>query len=119
MRSRGHLWVASHPDAVISWHSAGRHLELREAGRWLRDGDTAAWRAASPQRRTLASWYWDDYYGERRNEIVFTGAESDEDRLRAALDAALLDDRELALGADHWTRLPDPLLGVAAQDPER
>jgi G3E family GTPase len=119
VRSRGHLWVAPHPDAVISWRSVGRHLELREAGRWLRDGDTAAWRAASPQRRTLASWYWDDYYGERRNEIVFTGAELDQNRLRAALDAAVLDDGELALGVDHWTRLPDPLLGAAAQDPER
>ncbi|RNG35326.1 cobalamin biosynthesis protein CobW [Streptomyces botrytidirepellens] len=118
VRSRGHLWVATHPDAVISWRSAGRHLELREAGRWLEGGDTEGWRAASPQRRTLASWYWDDYYGERRNEILLTGADLDEDRLRAALDAAVLDDRELALGADHWACLPDPLLGAAAQDPE-
>ncbi|QLH26853.1 GTP-binding protein [Streptomyces sp. Rer75] len=116
VRSRGHLWVATRPDAVISWRSAGRHLELREAGRWLGDGDTEGWRAASPQRRTLASWYWDDYYGERRNEIVFTGAEMDQFGLRAVLDAALLDDRELALGADRWSCLPDPLLGADTQD---
>ncbi|MGY0063800.1 GTP-binding protein [Streptomyces sp. LZ34] len=118
VRSRGHLWMATRPDAVVSWRSAGRHLELREAGRWLADGDAAAWCAASPQRRTLASWYWDDYYGERRNEIVFTGAELDEGRLRVALDGAVLDDGELALGADHWARLPDPLLGAEAYDPE-
>ncbi|MBL1097825.1 GTP-binding protein [Streptomyces coffeae] len=118
VRSRGHLWVATHPDAVISWRSAGRHLELRQAGSWLEDGDTGAWRAASPERRTLASWHWHDYYGERRNEIVFTGAELGEERLRAALDTAVLDDRELALGADHWTCLPDPLLGTGTQGPE-
>ncbi|WP_413804712.1 GTP-binding protein [Streptomyces sp. OE57] len=118
VRSRGHLWVATHPDTVVSWRSTGRHLELRQAGKWLEDGDTGAWRAASPERRTLASWHWDDHYGERRNEIVFIGAELDEDRLRAALDTAVLDDRELALGAAHWTCLPDPLLGTAAQKPE-
>ncbi|MER7879157.1 GTP-binding protein [Streptomyces solisilvae] len=118
VRGRGHLWVATRPDAVISWRSAGRHLELREAGRWLEDGDTEGWRAASAQRRTLASWYWDDRYGERRNEIVFTGAELDQDRLRTVLDAAVLDDRELALGADHWACLPDPLLGTVARDPD-
>ncbi|MES4909288.1 MULTISPECIES: GTP-binding protein [unclassified Streptomyces] len=118
VRGRGHLWVATRPAAVITWRSAGRHLELLEAGRWLEDGDTEGWRAASAQRRTLASWYWDDYYGERRNEIVFIGAELDQDRLRTVLDAPVLDDRELALGADHWACLPDPLLGAVARDPE-
>lgn len=117
VRSRGYLWVATHPDAVISWRSAGRHLELRQAGGWLEDGDTGAWRAASSERRTLASWHWDDRYGERRNEIVFIGAELDADRLRAALDTAVLDDGELALGADQWADLPDPLLGTAARGP--
>ncbi|MFI0776329.1 GTP-binding protein [Streptomyces sp. NPDC021212] len=118
VRSSGHLWMATRPRTVISWRSAGRRLELREAGGWLEDGDTAAWHAASSQRRTLASWYWDHYYGERRNEIVFTGAELDEDRLRTALDAAVLDDGELALGAERWARLPDPLLGDAAEGQE-
>ncbi|GAA1152082.1 hypothetical protein GCM10009577_88910 [Streptomyces javensis] len=118
VRSRGHLWSATRPRTVISWRSAGRHLELREAGGWLEGEDAAAWRAASPQRRTLASWYWDDYYGERRNEIVFTGADLDADRLRAALDSAVLDDGELALGTERWARLPDPLLGDVAPGPE-
>ncbi|MGW2330380.1 hypothetical protein ACWC5C_32125 [Streptomyces sp. NPDC001700] len=67
----------------------------------MEGGDTQGWRAASPRRRTLASWYWDDYYAERRDEILLTGAGLDEDCLRAALDA-VLGDRELALGADHW-----------------
>ncbi|MFF4285747.1 GTP-binding protein [Streptomyces sp. NPDC001633] len=111
VRSRGHLWLPTRPEAVVSWRSAGGHLELREAGRWLDDGDTSAWRETSPQRRTLASWFWDDYYGERRNEIVFTGAELDPDRLRPALEAALLDDGELARGIEGWADFSDPLLG--------
>ncbi|QHC26775.1 hypothetical protein GR130_08620 [Streptomyces sp. GS7] len=116
VRSRGHLWLATRPRSVVTWRSAGRHLELRETGNWLPDGEAAAWRSVSPQRRTLASWFWDDYYGERRNELVFTGTELDQDELRHTLDATLLDDRELSYGVESWADLPDPLLGDPAPD---
>lgn len=56
-----------------------------------------------PQRRTLASYSSDDYHGERRNEIVFTGIHLHEQRVRSALDEALLTDAELSLGPDTWT----------------
>lgn len=111
VRSRGHLWLAGRPDAVVTWRSAGAHLELREADRWLEAGDAEAWAAASPQRRTLASCFWHDYYGERRHEIAFTGIDLDEHRVQGALDGALLTDAELALGPDAWRAMPDPLLG--------
>ncbi|MGW7639875.1 GTP-binding protein [Streptomyces decoyicus] len=99
------------PAAVVTWRSAGPHMELHEADRWLEPGDESAWRGASPQRRTLASWFWHDYDGECRNTLTFTGADLDRDRLCSALDAALLDDRELSLGRDGWAAFPDPLLG--------
>ncbi|MCZ1014165.1 GTP-binding protein [Streptomyces noursei] len=111
VRGRGHLWLCSSPDAVVTWHSAGAYLELREADGWLEAHDRTAWEAASPQRRTLASWFWHDYYGERRNELLLTGTDLDERRTRSALDAALLTDAELALGRDGWRTVPDPLLG--------
>lgn len=113
VRGRGHLWLSSRPAAVVAWRSAGPHMELHEADRWLESGDESAWRSASPQRRTLASWFWHDYYGERRNALTFTGADLDRDRLCSALDAALLNDRELSLGWDGWAAFPDPLLGDA------
>ncbi|MGA5560584.1 GTP-binding protein [Streptomyces platensis] len=111
VRSRGHLWLSSKPEAVVTWRSAGAHLELREADRWLESATESAWRTASPQRRTMASWFWHDCYGERRNDIVFTGTDLDRDRLCSALDAALLSDAELSLGSDGWADFPDPLLG--------
>ncbi|WP_426544431.1 GTP-binding protein [Streptomyces sp. UG1] len=113
VRGRGHLWLCSCPDSVVTWRSAGAHVELRVADRWLEPADSRAWEAASPQRRTLASWYWDDYYGERRNEINLTGTGLDGPAIRFALDAALLTDAELSLGQEGWTAVPDPLLGSA------
>ncbi|MFF7209618.1 GTP-binding protein [Streptomyces sp. NPDC008238] len=109
LRSRGHLWLCSRPDTVVLWRSAGPHLELLESGHWLREDDTSSWQAASAQRRTMASWFWHEHFGERRNEIAFTGAPLDHHRIRGALDAALLDDSELALGPRKWASVPDPL----------
>ncbi|MEV6781016.1 GTP-binding protein [Streptomyces sp. NPDC051098] len=110
LRSRGFLWLATRPDAVVTWRSAGSHLEIREADRWLEAPASPAWETASPQRRTLACWFWDDYYGERRNEIAFTGAGLDLNRIAGALDSALLTDTELSLGPEGWSGINDPLL---------
>ncbi|MEU6019098.1 GTP-binding protein [Streptomyces sp. NPDC047515] len=110
VRSRGHLWLSSRPDSVVTWRSAGAHLELQEADRWLEPGGASAWQAASPQRRTLASWFWHDYYGERRNEIVLTGVDIDEQAIRLALEGALLTDHELSEGREAWAAVPDSSL---------
>ncbi|MGI5350522.1 GTP-binding protein [Streptomyces sp. CA-250714] len=108
VRGHGHLWLSNRPDSVVTWRSAGAHLELREAGPWLEADAPRLWEAVSAQRRALASWFWDDYFGERRNEVTFTGIDLDAQRIHAALDAALLTDEELALGRDHWVDVEDP-----------
>jgi G3E family GTPase len=47
-------------------------------------------------------------HGDRRQEIVFIGAPLDEARIRAALDAALVDEASFAKGPRNWTKLRDP-----------
>ncbi|MFD3335976.1 GTP-binding protein [Streptomyces sp. NPDC058700] len=89
--------------------SRGPHLDVRESDRWLEEFDLRAWEAASAQRRTLACWLWDDYYGERRSEIRFTGPGLDVERITGALDGALITDAELSLGRTVWSEWPDPL----------
>jgi G3E family GTPase len=113
LRSRGHLWLAGAPDTIVTWRSAGGQLEIREAGRWLEAPASPAWDAATPLRRTLACWFWDDYYGERRNEIAFTGPDPDLTRIAGALDHALLTDAELTLGPEGWSHWHNPLFGEA------
>ncbi|MET9375619.1 hypothetical protein ABZX98_15905 [Streptomyces sp. NPDC002992] len=65
--------------------------------------------AASAQRRTLACRLWDDYYGERRNEIRFTGLGLATERITGALDGALVTDAELSLRRAVWSEWSDPL----------
>ncbi|MEU4095867.1 hypothetical protein [Streptomyces sp. NPDC026673] len=48
-----------------------------------------AWDGASTQRRTVASRFGHDHYGERHHEIVFTGIALDTQHIDAAPKAAL------------------------------
>ncbi|MFJ2866066.1 GTP-binding protein [Kitasatospora sp. NPDC087314] len=68
---------------------------------------------------TVPRRHRDEYDGERRSELLFIGADLDRERLRALLDAALLDDGAPALGPEAWRRLPDPLLGSPDRNPPR
>ena len=43
-----------------------------------------------------------------RQELVFIGQHLDFAQLDAELGACLLNDEEMALGAEGWQRLPDP-----------
>ncbi|MDT4871728.1 putative metal chaperone YciC [compost metagenome] len=52
--------------------------------------------------------HWTPEVGDCRQELVFIGQGIDFQRLRAELDACLLEDHEMALGPDGWSLLPDP-----------
>lgn len=47
-------------------------------------------------------------FGDRRQQIVIIGQRMDEAAIRAALDACLLTDAELAEGKAAWRNYPDP-----------
>ncbi|MFI9645178.1 GTP-binding protein [Streptomyces sp. NPDC052040] len=64
VRGLGHLWLCSSPDAVVSWHSAGAYLELREADRWLEAHDTIA--AARYEETVIGAEGWADSLGLNR-----------------------------------------------------
>lgn len=67
----------------------------------------AALRALNPE--AARQRIWDPSVGDRRQELVFIGQDLDVDAVHRALEGALLDDEELALGPDGWVRLGDPL----------
>ncbi len=84
IRSKGFFWLASRPDTAYVWSQAGGACSVEVAGRW------------------------DPEEGDPVQRLVLIGRGLEEGGQRAALDACLLDDDELALGAAGWAELPDP-----------
>jgi G3E family GTPase len=113
LRSRGHLWLASQPDTVITWESAGGGVGLGALGRWLANlpHQHRHWTEASTQRRIAADLDWDPYYGDRHNHLVFIGLDLDPVEIHRLLARSLLTDAELADGEQEWQAYPDPFAG--------
>lgn len=111
VRTRGRVWVASQPDSALWLESAGGGLRIGNAGPWLAALAPSVWDepdSVSPERRVMASLRWDDYYGDRAQDLAILTHQSDPNEIADALEAALLTDAELAQGWDAWRLLPDP-----------
>lgn len=84
-RSRGFIRLATRPERVGSWATAGDVLDL--------------------DATSLLSWDADSPVGQ---ELVFFGIDLDRDAIEATLASCLLTDAELTAGPESWARLPDP-----------
>lgn len=100
LRSRGVVWLAGHADSMVGWDGVGPRVLLGAAGDWLdRDSgplEDCAWDHVHPLHRARAQLDWDPRFGDRFNELVITGVGPLPDGALAALQAALLDETELA-----------------------
>jgi G3E family GTPase len=111
VRSRGHIWLASQPDAIVAWEFGGGSLALGALGRWLASIADRQWTHVSTHRRLAASLDWNPYYGDRHHHLVFIGLDLDPAEQHRILTACLLTDAELADGEDAWRAYPDPFAG--------
>lgn len=107
LRSKGFFWLATRWDVVGEWSQAGGACRTEPAGIW--------WAATPPEEYPTDSAALADIakdfegpFGDRRQEIVVIGIDVDEAALRARLDACLVTDAELALGAEGAASLADP-----------
>lgn len=108
LRGRGVAWVASRPEVALRWQQAGPTLFLEPAWSWLAGRPLEAWHELDDAERATALIGWDRCFGDRAQDLAFTGLDLDAARLRATLDACLVTDAELAGGPDTWGALPDP-----------
>ncbi len=107
LRSKGYFWLASQYQEAGSWSQAGGLMRYEYAGRWWRFVPRAQWPQDDESQQGIRR-KWQEGVGDCRQELVFIGQHIDFARLRAELDACLLNDVEMAMGIEGWRQLRDP-----------
>lgn len=108
VRVKGYFWLATRPDWVGDLSIAGALARHQAAGRWWASVPHQNWPDDEAWKATLAG-YWDDVYGDRRQELVFIGAGMDETAIRAALDSCLVPpSQDDVFMPWHYDHLADP-----------
>ena len=106
IRAKGHFWIATRPDWLAEFSLAGALSSIRPIGIWWATVPKERWPDHETARAYLAA-HWQEPWGDRRQEIVFIGADIDWPQLKARLDSALLPEH-LAQGPATLPDLPDP-----------
>ncbi len=107
VRSKGYFWLASRFDQAGSWSQAGGIMNHGYAGLFWSAVPEDEWPEHMEHRAAIES-KCEPPFGDRRQEIVFIGQALDEEQASRALDACLLNEKELVAGPDSWKRFPDP-----------
>lgn len=107
LRSKGVIWLASQPAAMVLWSRAGRLMEVQRMGVWW-DALPKNRRPDDPQFQEWLKSIWDDVYGDRRQECIFIGHDMNADAICKALDECLVTDAELARALHSPKQWTDP-----------
>jgi G3E family GTPase len=108
LRSKGFLWIASRDDKMGLWSQAGGVASLEGASFWYAVLPLDQWPEDPIEKKEILK-DWDPKYGDRKQELVLIGRKMDEADIRKRLDACLLTDSEMSLGADRWKEFSDPI----------
>jgi len=106
IRAKGHFWIASRPEWVAEYSRAGALSSVSPMGQWWATVPKEQW----PDHDSLRAYMkanWEDLWGDRRQEIVFIGADIDWPNLKARLDSCLVPVLT-ATSVDELPNYPDP-----------
>ncbi|MBO6827531.1 MAG: GTP-binding protein [Sneathiella sp.] len=108
VRAKGHFWIATRPNWVGELSQAGAMVTTEGIGNWWAVFPTDRWPQDEVWQHHIMS-KWDPVYGDRRQELVFIGANMNESLIRDQLDACLVDDTVTTeLPIESWQKLSDP-----------
>ena len=108
IRAKGHFWLATRPEWVGALSQAGALVHHEAMGFWWANVPKARW-PDHPEWRQHIARTWDPVYGDRRQEIVFIGADMDEAAIRGRLDGCLVGDANAkTMQPAAWKKLKDP-----------
>ena len=106
IRAKGHFWIATRSNWVAEFSLAGSLSSVKPLGTWWASVPQDRW----PQHEGVREYIeanWSEPWGDRRQELVFIGADIDWPALKASLDSCLVPEHE-APGPDALPDLPDP-----------
>jgi len=105
LRSKGFAWVATTHFIMGGWQSAGNILRVSGEGPWMSD-IRDLWEGSPQAELVLADMRQEngeEYpHGDRRQELVFIGVGLKHAVIQKLLDACLLTDDEMEMGAERW-----------------
>ncbi|MDM9618822.1 GTP-binding protein [Rhizobium sp. S96] len=106
VRAKGFFWLATRPHHVGEVSQAGAILRTSRMGTWWSAVPRERW-PDDPRFMTAIGPYLHPVWGDRRQEIVFIGADPmDEAWIRERLDACLVSTEDFT--PDKWRDMPDP-----------
>ncbi|MCQ2004017.1 GTP-binding protein [Rhizobium sp. NRK18] len=113
IRSKGLFWLATRPHYVGELSQAGPMVRTGKMGLWWSAVPKAQWPKDS-QFKEIIGRFLDPVWGDRRQELVFIGADPmDESKIRADLDACLIADTDFT--PERWRNLEDPFASWSPQ----
>lgn len=115
LRSKGFFWIAADHRVAYEWAQAGGVSHVEPMGMWWAAIPRDDWGHVEGERPDERA-EWHVRYGDRKQEIVFIGQRMDEARIRARLDACLLEPSIEQSDSSQWLRMsnPFPLLDGSA-----
>ncbi|MEM9470994.1 MAG: GTP-binding protein [Pseudomonadota bacterium] len=106
IRAKGHFWIATRPQWVAEFSLAGSLSSISPLGQWWATVPEAR-RPTEGTGRSYIDAYWQEPWGDRRQELVFIGAGIDWPAIKARLDSCLVP-AIAASGPDNLPNYPDP-----------
>jgi G3E family GTPase len=93
-RSKGIFWLATRPDQMGSWSTAGAMLTLGSDMPWFCTVSDDEWMADEDTMKNIKADF-EGAWGDRRQELVLIGEELDVEGLTQMLDGCLLSRAEM------------------------
>jgi G3E family GTPase len=105
IRAKGHFWIATQPDWLAEFSLAGALSSIKPMGQWWATVPRERW-PDHAQATDYLRQHWTEEFGDRRQELVFIGAQLGKDAITATLDAALVPEETFV--PEQWAGLQDP-----------
>lgn len=116
IRAKGHFWIATREEWLAEFSLAGALSSVKPLGTWWASVPAERWPKSEDLKEYLKK-HWEEPWGDRRQEMVFIGADIDWPALTAKLDAALVSEDSFdGMDFSHWADLPDPFPGWRRQE---